>query len=128
PEMQHNREVILQTLRENAAKGKKSGIIVAAEGVEDTAELAKQIEAETGAEVRRSILGYVQRGGNPTARSRLLANLFGEKAVETLANEEGKSMVGLLKGKIVSVPLTKSCQTRKELDLNTLKLAATLAT
>jgi 6-phosphofructokinase 1 len=128
PEMQHDREMILQTLRENAAKGKKSGIIVAAEGVEDTTELAKQIELETGAEVRRSILGYVQRGGNPTARSRLLANLFGEKAVETLAMEEGGSMVGLQKGEIVNVALAKSCRTRKELDLNALKLATTLAT
>lgn len=128
PEMKLEREVVFQTLKENAAKGKKSGIIVAAEGVEDTAELAKEIESETGAEVRRSILGYAQRGGNPTARSRLLACLFGEKAVETLAMENGGSLVGLQKGEIVNVALDKSCRTRKRLDLNALKLAATLAT
>jgi 6-phosphofructokinase 1 len=128
PERKLDREVVFQTLKENAAKGKKSGIIVAAEGVEDTAELAKAIELETGAEVRRSILGYVQRGGNPTARSRLLASLFGEKAVETLTMENGGNLVGLQNGKIVNVALAKLCRIRKRLDLNALKLAATLAT
>ena len=67
-------------------EGKKTGIIVAAEGVGDTGQLARDVEANTGLETRLSIIGYAQRGGSPTARSRYLASLFGEKAVQLLAD------------------------------------------
>ncbi|HSQ53577.1 MAG TPA: ATP-dependent 6-phosphofructokinase, partial [Acidobacteriota bacterium] len=86
PEVPYSLDEIVKTLEVNGAKGKKSGIIVAAEGIGDTHKLLKEIEEEAGVEARLSVTGYAQRGGNPTARSRLLANLFGEKAVELLAN------------------------------------------
>lgn len=128
PEVEHEKENIFKTLKENSVKGKKSGIIVAAEGIAGTSELAREIEENTGAEVRLSILGYAQRGGNPTARSRLLANLFANKAVELLSKEQGNRIVGLQKGKITSIELGKSSETEKPLDLNLLKLANILAT
>jgi 6-phosphofructokinase 1 len=128
PEMEYSLEKIVKTLEENSAKGKKSGIIVAAEGIGDTHKLVKEIEKEAGIEVRLSVSGYAQRGGNPTARSRLLANLFGNKAVELLLNEQGKKVVGLQEGRISSIELEKSCKTEKPLDLSLLKLAQILAT
>ena len=128
PEIECTKENIFKTLRENSAKGKKSGIIVAAEGIGDIHKLAEEIEENTGAEVRLSILGYAQRGGNPTARSRLLANLFANKAVELLSKRQGNRIVGLQRGKITSIELEKSCKTEKPLDLNLLKLANILAT
>jgi len=128
PEVKYIEEKIFKTLKENSAKGKKSGIIVAAEGIGDTRELARKIEDNTGAEVRLSILGYAQRGGNPTARSRLLASLFANKAVELLSKEQGNRIVGLQKGRITSIELEKSCKTEKSLDLSLLRLANVLAT
>jgi len=128
PEVKYNKEEIFKTLKENSDKGKKSGIIVAAEGIGDTSKLAKEIEKNTGEEVRLSILGYAQRGGNPTARSRLLASLFADKAVELLSEGQGSRIVGLQHGRITSIELEKSCKTEKPLDLNLLKLARVLAT
>ena len=128
PEVKHSKENVFKTLRENSAKGKKSGIIVAAEGIADISKLVREIEENTGAEVRLSILGYAQRGGNPTARSRLLANLFANKAVELLSREQGNRIVGLQKGRITSIELEKSCKTEKPLNMNLLKLANILAT
>ncbi len=128
PEVENEKENIFKTLKENSAKGKKSGIIVAAEGIAGISELAREIEENTGAEVRLSILGYAQRGGNPTPRSRLLANLFANKAVELLSEEQGNRIVGLQKGEITSIELGKSSETEKPLDLNLLKLANILAT
>jgi len=55
PEVKYTNEDIFKTLKENRAKGKKSGIIVAAEGIGDTRKLAREIEENTGAEVRLSI-------------------------------------------------------------------------
>jgi len=128
PEVKYKKENIFKTIKENSTKGKRSGIIVVSEGIGDTRELAREIEENTGAEVRLSILGYAQRGGNPTARSRLLASLFANKAVELLSKEQGNRIVGLQKGEITGVELEKSCKTKKPLDLNLLKLANILAT
>jgi 6-phosphofructokinase 1 len=128
PEVRFERERIIRRLEENSAKGKKSGIIVAAEGIGDTRKLGHEIEKDTGTEVRLTILGYAQRGGSPTARSRLLANLFAKEAVELLSTEKGGMMVGLRDGKILSMELERSCETEKPLDLSMLELAEVLAT
>jgi len=128
PEVKTDEKKIAKRLAENTRKGKKSGIIVAAEGIGDTRKLAADIEKQTGSEVRLSILGYAQRGGSPTARSRLLANLFADKAVNLLIKERGNVIVGLQNGKITSTSLETSCKTEKKLDLDLLKLANALAT
>ena len=128
PENEFKMTKIIEVLQVNANKGKKTGIIVAAEGVGDTAALAKEIEKQTDAEVRLSILGYAQRGGSPTARSRLLASLFAEKAVDLLCREEGNKIVGLQRGAVATVDLEVSCSEQKPVDLHLLKLAEMLAT
>jgi 6-phosphofructokinase 1 len=128
PEVKYQNENIFETVRENRAKGKKSGLIVAAEGIGDTRLLAAQIQRNTNAEVRLSIIGYAQRGGNPTARSRLLASLFANKAIQLLSHKEGGRIVGLQNGRIESVKLQKSCNTYKVLDPKLLRLAKVLAT
>jgi len=128
PEERDPKEKIVKTIQENAEKGKKSGLIVAAEGFGDTHKLARELEKDAGVEVRLSVLGYAQRGGSPSARSRLLANLFAKEAVELLLDKQGDRMVGLQKGEITSITLEKSCKTRKPLNFELLKLANTLAT
>jgi 6-phosphofructokinase 1 len=128
PEVKYEIKEIFKTIEENGAKGKRSGIIVAAEGIGDTRELAREIEKETRTEVRLSIIGYAQRGGSPTARSRLLASLFADKAVQLLLEEKGSRVVGLRNGKISDMGLKKSCATEKPLDLSLIKLAKVLAT
>lgn len=128
PEEEYSIESIIETLQANISKGKKAGIIVAAEGIGDTRKILKEIETRAGLEVRLSVTGYAQRGGNPTARSRLLANLFGEQAVNLLENGQRNMMVGLEKGKVTSISLEKVTTNEKLLDLRLMKLAKTLAT
>jgi 6-phosphofructokinase 1 len=127
PEYECKMNQIIEVLKENKRKGKRAGIIVAAEGIGDTSTLAKNLERKTGSEVRLSILGYAQRGGSPTARSRLLASLFAEKAVELLCQEQGNKVVGLRNGAVVNIDLEQSCKNQKPLDLGLLNLAEMLA-
>ena len=88
----------------------------------------RKIEKATEAEVRLSVLGYTQRGGNPSARSRLLASLFADKAVELISEcKKGRAVV-LQNGKITSMELEESCKTEKPIDLSLLNLARVLAT
>jgi 6-phosphofructokinase 1 len=128
PEVKYENEEIFRRIKESKERGKKSGIVVAAEGIGDTRQLADEIEKATGAEVRLSVLGYTQRGGSPSARSRLLASLFADEAVELLSREQGSQVVVLQNGKITSIGLRESCQTEKLLDLSLLNLARVLAT
>lgn len=127
PEHECKMNQIIEVLKENKRKGKRAGIIVAAEGIGDTSTLAKNLERKTGSEVRLSILGYAQRGGSPTARSRLLASLFAEKAVKLLCQEQGNKVVGLQNGAVVGIDLEQSCKNQKPLDLGLLNLAEMLA-
>lgn len=128
PEVNYRKENLFEIIKENKVKGKKSGLIVAAEGIGDTRVLAGQIQRNTQTEVRLSIIGYAQRGGNPTARSRLLASLFANRAVQLLLKEEGNRVIGLQRGRIGDIDLEKSCKTEKTLNLDMLRLAKILAT
>jgi len=127
PEVKYEMENIFRTFKEAKEKGKKSAIIVAAEGIGDTRRLADDLAKATGAEVRLTALGYTQRGGNPSARSRLLASLFADKALELLSAGQGSRVTALQGGEITSVGLEQSCGTEKPLDLNLMNLAKKLA-
>jgi 6-phosphofructokinase 1 len=128
PEKPFAVEGVIRVMEENSKKGKRAGVIVAAEGVGDNSALAKEIQVQTESEVRLSILGYAQRGGSPSARSRLLASLFAEKAVELIISGEGNRAVGLQNGEISSIELQKAAEERKPIDLRLLKVANMLAT
>jgi 6-phosphofructokinase 1 len=128
PEVKYENEEIFRTVREMKERGKKSVILVAAEGIGDTRKLANEIEKSTDLEVRLSVLGYTQRGGDPSARSRLLACQFAEEAVELISEQQKSRLVILQKGEVTSMSLKDSCKTEKTIDLRLLDLARILAT
>lgn len=127
PEVEYDKQKIYEILKRNAAKGKRSSIIVVAEGVGDTWKLAEGIRRNVGTEVRVSVLGYVQRGGSPTARSRLLAALFSQKAIELLLDGVGSRVIGIRGDEITSVSFDEACEKVKPLNLDLLRLAEKLA-
>jgi 6-phosphofructokinase 1 len=127
PENPLGLEEIVNIMDENSKKGKRAGIIVTAEGYGDSSQLASEMQRQTDSEVRLSILGYAQRGGSPTARSRLLASLFAERAVELISEGKGNMAAGLQKGAITSIELEKAANNSKPLDLRLLKVAQMLS-
>jgi phosphofructokinase-like protein len=78
--------------------------------------LALEIERCTDIQTRVTKLGYVQRGGSPTAFDRILATRFGIKAYELARAEHWGQMVALRGSKIESVPLTEAVCELKQLD------------
>ncbi len=79
---------IIEAVIDNRKRGHRHNIIINAEGIGDSMDMAKRIEAATGIETRATVLGYLQRGGNPTCRDRVMASVMGEMAVRLLC--EGK--------------------------------------
>jgi 6-phosphofructokinase 1 len=70
--------------------------------------LGREVERQTGFETRVSVLGYVQRGGTPTAFDRVLATRFGVKACELVDQGKFGKMVALRGNKIVDVDMEKA--------------------
>ena len=69
--------------------------------------IADEITARADLEVRVTIPGHVQRGGEPCAYDRVLATRFGAKAAELIINKKYGYMVGLKDNVVVPVPLSE---------------------
>lgn len=124
PEVEYDieRDVIAR-IREFQKTGKKHFIVIVAEGVGGTAEIAKKIEAETGVESRATILGHVQRGGSPTARDRIMASQMGSRAVGLLTQGIGNRVVGIRDNKIVDFDIFEALKMTKTIDMKDYELA-----
>ncbi len=88
-----NREDILRQVSHANSVGKRHLIIVVAEHITDVFELAKDVEENSGYEARATVLGYIQRGGTPSAFDRILASKMGSYAVELLRQGLGGQAV-----------------------------------
>lgn len=124
PEVEYDieRDVIAR-IREFQKTGKKHFIVIVAEGVGGTAEIAKKIEAETGVESRATILGHVQRGGSPTARDRIMASQMGSRAVDLLTQGIGNRVIGIRDNKIVDFDIFEALKMTKTIDMKDYELA-----
>ncbi len=127
PEIPAQMNEVCRKLKSFEERGKATSIIVAAEGVGNTMEIAAACEKSTGFEVRYSKLGYIQRGGSPTARSRLLADLFANEAVQLLLTGAQDKMVGVQGGHLVATSLGEAVGREKPLDMKLYRLAEELA-
>ena len=116
-------------IRRSFKRGKKSSIVIVAEGDEagGAFSIAQQVWERLRLEYRICVLGHVQRGGSPTARDRVLASKLGAAAVDALVNGMSGHMVGELKGEIAFTPLRETWEKTKELDSNLLRLIKVLA-
>lgn len=68
--------------------------------------VAKELEAETGLETRTSVLGYLQRGGEPSPYDMILATKIGAAAADFLAQKKFGNLVAVKGGEIVATPLS----------------------
>ena len=90
-----NFDYIINALRKRHTDGRNSYLVVVAEGVTDAGKLADLIQKETGIESRVSVLGYIQRGGQPTAKDRMYGSLMGAYAIEILRQRRGNRIVAI---------------------------------
>ena len=113
PEVKWDIKDVIDKILEVRGTGKKQFIIMVAEGVGNTEELAKEIEKATGIESRATILGHVQRGGSPTVRDRVVASEMGYYAVELLEKGIGNRVVGMKDGKVYDVDIHEALAMKK---------------
>ncbi len=124
PEVEYDFEKdVIAKIKEGQAAGKEQFIIVVAEGIGGTEEMAKKIEAATGVESRATILGHVQRGGSPTVRDRVMASEMGYYAVELLEKGIGNRVIGLKDGKVCDYDIQEALAMKKPFNERLYKIA-----
>lgn len=126
PEVGYKIEDICKLLVERKNRGKLHSIIILAEGAGDGKQLEQQIMENIGIEVRATILGYIQRGGNTTAFDRILASRLGARAVELLDEGKAGRVVGIKDNKIIDMEIEKALAIKKEFHKELYDLAASL--
>lgn len=130
PEVESDPEEVAESLRLAYEHGKAHAIIVVAEGAKYNAEaLTRYFEKNKerlGFKIRATILGHVQRGGDPGAFDRILASRFGNGAIEAIERGEFGVLVGLNRGKITTTPLADVVNTKKEISMEMVELARRL--
>lgn len=123
PEIPYDMKDVVEKIKEGRKTGKEQFIIIVAEGVGGTEEIAKKINEATGIESRATFLGHVQRGGSPTVRDRVVASEMGFYAVELLEKGIGNRVVGMKDGKVYDVDIQEALSMKKPFDERLYKIA-----
>lgn len=127
PEVEFSCDDVCKRLLQGKNRGKLHSIILLAEGVGKASELAEDIHSKIGMEVRITILGYLQRGGAPTAFDRILASRLGAKAVELLIQGKSGRAVGIRNNKIIDEDINKALVMKKQFNMEMYELAKVLS-
>ncbi|WP_273061727.1 ATP-dependent 6-phosphofructokinase [Colibacter massiliensis] len=101
---------------------KRSSIIIVAEGAANSGTVVDYIREHTYLEANLTVLGYIQRGGSPTAYDSIMAGLFAQKAVDTLLAGQYNCVIGSVGQKIAAVPYEEAHTVRLKFDTNIYKL------
>ena len=156
PEVKWDIEEVAARVRWGVLNGKRSMILIFAEGAQDSlttdlarlyseheslsrlrlpadgkltsSQLAAIIEELSGHETRSTVLGYIQRGGSPSARDRMIATQMGAHAVQLLSEDKAGLAVGIRGTKLIEVPFEDVQKGRHEADAGLIDLIDTMST
>ncbi|NEU05607.1 6-phosphofructokinase [Clostridium senegalense] len=131
PEVEFSFEEICTSIFEGKRRGKLHNLIILAEGVSKNIggaeKLAKDLEDVTGLQCRATVLGYIQRGGNPSAFDRILASKLGVRAVELLMEGASGRAVGTKNGQIIDMDIKEALEMEKVFDKSLYHIARILS-
>jgi len=123
----YDEQKLIDNIIDNKRRGKRHHIIINAEGVGHSASMARRIEAATGIETRATILGYMQRGGVPTATDRVYASTMGCLAVDCLAAGKTKRVIAYKYGDFVDFDINEALKMEKEISEYQVLIARSLS-
>lgn len=128
PEKPQDLDCVAKRLKRRFKEKKTNSIILVAEGAGKASEIAEKLKGKVGYDIRLSVLGHIQRGGNATSFDRILASKLGRNAVFAL--EEGKSglMMNFKDNHYQSIALSEVIKQQRPLSRGLLDLAGLLET
>src|SRR5690606_13374925 len=123
PEEKTDIEKLVNKLKDSLHRRKTSSIVMVAEGDDGGGayKIAQEVKKRFDYDIRVTVLGHIQRGGNPSAKDRIMATRFGAVAVEALLNGETNKMTGWNGHEVILVDLQKAVKQESPLDKNLLR-------
>lgn len=138
PEIPYHPDNIIQKIQKLRDKGRNFGLIVVAESAKEQGKSATMVTYKAGetryggvghalcdylatrmdAEVRVTVLGHVQRGGQPSPKDRILATCLGTHAVEMVEQNRFGRMAAYQDQGITDIPLKDAIKTYRSVDIN----------
>lgn len=129
PESPMDLKRLTEKLDQQHKAGKQSSIIVMTEGetIGGAMDIKAEIEKVINWDIKVSVLGHVQRGGDPTAFDRVLASRLGYESVLAILNNQNDKMVGMVNNQSTLTPLEDTWTKKKQMDRTYLKMNEVLA-
>lgn len=127
PEIPYDLDEITNKLKRGHQRGKNHSIILVAEGAGRAFKIGEELRARSGFETRITILGHLQRGGNPSALDAVISAAMGGKAVEIILSKETNRMTAYVNQFVVSTPLDAAYGTRRPFNTELYNLANELS-
>jgi 6-phosphofructokinase 1 len=117
PEKEYNLSSYEDDFKKQIQNGRRYFLAIASEGIkEDSEDIATWFEETIGVESRVSILGHIQRGGNPTVYDRLMAYRFVTYAIDGLLNGKDESVICYTKSSFKHKSIDEVANVPYELD------------
>ena len=127
PEIPYDLDAISAKLKRGHQRGKNHSIILVSEGVGSAYKIGEELRARSGFETRITVLGHLQRGGNPSALDAVIAAGMGGKAIEIILAKESNKMTAYNNQAVVSCPLDAAYGERRPFNRELYDLANELS-
>jgi len=127
PEATYDIKDVIARIHTARDRGQKDCIIIVAEGVCSAEDIKKELQDHIQLDTRVVVLGFLQRGGTPTAYDRMIGSQMGAKAVDILISGDHGSMVSIKNGKITYTTFEQAAAEIHEIDMSLYQLALSLS-
>jgi len=127
PEASYSIEDIIERIQSGEKRGKTHTIIVLAEGVCRADVLNRKITDKLGLEASIMVLGYLQRGGSPSAYDRMMASKMGGKAVDLLIEGVKGGILAWKNSDLINVSFEKAEEDKHTINISDYDLARSLS-
>lgn len=127
PEEKFSINDVCKKLIQGKCRGKLHSIIMLAEGIGNAFELGKEIEEKTSIETKVTVLGHIQRGGNPSALDRIIASRMGARAVDLLNSGKSARALGIKHNELVDLDIDEALLVEKKFDKEMYELTKILS-
>lgn len=114
PELVADMDYVCMKVMQGVNSGKQHSIIIKAEGYPvSTDDIVKEVAKRTGRSVKPVVLSYLQRGGSPSLRDRLIATECADVAINLIKAGEYNRAVGIINGKVADISLSKALEAKR---------------
>lgn len=127
PEIAFDIDSICEGLVRSFNRGKQYSILMMAEGVGSGSDIAAQIASRTNFSPSVTVLGYLQRGGTPSAMDNIIGSRMGVTAVDNIILDKVNGLISMRQGNINTIPYNEISEHKVDVDLSLQEMASIIA-